>query len=282
MRVIAAALTILLWAPQLCLAFTPPLTVLLKDIASGKKGTAFELSFTHRIRTDASEQPTVLIERLIRDNRQVRVHWSDTQAAHTVSAEWNGKQYTIPNHPSIASHSKALLQAILATNPDELIGTLRTEQFIRSDQLIQYKPGFEFDGDPNYWRLRENYIIHPDIVLKRLGNEIAYSVVGYDGGKEKRVLFIDHAVRGIARIEWESESGVTAWNLFSYVPHSELGYVPGKMSFETANTVLIESELNSANLLSTKAIKNIRKMKPQNSRDPIPFETALKILLSFR
>ncbi len=266
-------------------AFFPPVSAMLKEVCSGRKNTsAIEVVLSHKVRLKPEGEGLTVRERIIRDRGRVLFQW--TFADGNWGGSWNGKEYSLTGGKSIASETKAFLRVLLAVIPDELQSVLVAEQFIRTDQLYQYKPGFNFEGDPATWNIKDNYLVPTDMSLKKSPLGIFYSVNGLLDGKNRRSVYFERSLRGVARIEWQSESGTTAWNFSNFTSQPLGGYFPRVLTFESAGIAIVESVLESARALtatqlqeSKKAIEILMKAEGYSSPDS---ESALKILLSFR
>lgn len=272
--------------PVFCLGFVPPVSSLIREALEGRKGTAIEMVLSHRVRVTAQSDPIALNERVIRARNQTFFFWKLSGSEHEWVSAWNGKEYRFPLHPPFASESKLFLRALLATTVEEMQSTLLAEQFLRKDQLIQYKPGFEFEGDPNFWKIRENFLTHPDIILKRLGETIVYSITGLIDGKNRREFMIEKNSGGFARVDWQTESGNTNWGFSKFMQSDKGGLYPSQLQFESSGVVLIQSHIDSIRFPSADQIKGLKRSFEQAIKGAIPLpenlDAALKILLSFR
>lgn len=284
MRVILIALFILGISAK---AFVPPVSAILKEAMDGRKNGAQELNIRYQIRFSADSDPIVLQERMLNNRGKVQFIWKIADSGPAWGGSWNGKEYRIGTKVSWRSESRLFLKLFGAVTADEMASALLAEQFLRKDQLLQYKPGFEPNGDPAYWKTRDNYLVHPDILLRRLReNQLAYSITGYSDGKNKRTWYVDKSLGGITRFEWETPSALTTWSFFEFRQASPGGYYPFKLAFESSGATLIQGSVESIRAISGSEIKQLTRSYAEAARlqetTSEPMLGALKVLLSFR
>ena len=280
-------LLILFFSSQVSHAYIPPVPIMLKEIfADRKPGTAFEVVFTHQVKLAVDSDAIVIQERIVREKSRYTIFWKLVSDDRTVPAYWTGKEYRLPDKKTFPSDTKLFMRVFLAMGFEELQSALLNEKFLNKGQLVPFKTGYSFEGDPNLWNLKDNYVFHPDISVKRTPNGPAFAVTGFEEGKSRRTFYIDRTVRGMHRLEWETESGITAWNFGSYGPQALGGLLPKKFTFESASFTLVESRLNGTRVLTAQQVHDIKKTFDQLFKDepslPSSMENALKLLLSFR
>lgn len=272
---------------QLCQAFIPPVTALLKEVFSGRKTSiAFEISFSHKVRISNNSDFFVITERVIRDKNHIFILWKSPTFEGVIPGSWNGKEYRLPDDKIYPSDSRVFMRTLFSTSAEDLISALTNEEFIRKEQSYQYKSDFKFEGDPNYWNMRDNYLLAPDVTLKRTPSGTAFAITGLVDGKNGRTVLIDRSLKGIARLEWQSESGTTAWNFSDFTPQPMGGYFPKHILFETSGLSLVESTLEFARPLHAENLREVKKTFAQavKNHPPLPstLDAGLKVLLSFR
>lgn len=280
MRILASIFFLI---ESLAFAYLPPVGVMIRESCAGRKNTGvLEVVMGHKVRLSAESEGISIRERIVRDKGQVFFGW--TFADGGWSGTWNGKEYRLANAKTFVSDTKAFLRVLLSVVPEELQAALIGEQFVRKDQLYQYKPDFKFEGEPTQWNIKENYLVPIDVSLQRSPTAILFAVNGYADGKNRRTVFFEKELRGVARLEWQSDSGTTAWNFSNHSPQPIGGHFPRVLTFESAGVVIVESVLETARVLTAAQLKEAKK---QLSSTPSGFESnegesALKILLSFR
>ena len=283
-QTLSIALTV---ASLSCQAYVPPIPALLKEALSGRKtaGT-FEVSLSHRVKVSTDSEPIVVTERIVRNKNQYLLFFRSPGVESVIPGSWNGKEYRLPENKLYPSDSRAFMRVLLSVSSDELLPTLLNEEFVRRDQIPQYKSDFKFEGDPNLWNMRENYLIQPNIAIRRTADSTAYAITGLIDGKNRRSIWIDRSLKGVARLEWTTESGTTSWNFSNFTSQPLGGYYPKTMSFETQALTLVETTLEYAKPINTDQLRETKKTFEQAVKGhpalPSSLDGALKVLLSFR
>ncbi|MBI1861971.1 MAG: hypothetical protein HYR96_13735 [Deltaproteobacteria bacterium] len=284
MRLLSLVVTLL---PIASYGYIPAVPALLKEVYSGRKaGASLEISLSHKVKISNDADPVVISERIIRNKNSFFIFFRSPLVEGVIPAGWNGKEYRLPENRLYPSDSKAFMRALLSLNGEELLPTLLHEEFLKRDQIHQYKTDFKFEGDPNLWNMKENTLIAPDASIKRTNSSTAYVFVGLVDGKNRRSVWIDRALKGIARLEWQSETGTTSWNFSNFASLSAGGYFPKTLTFETGTITLVESTLETAHALNANQLQEVKKSFEQavkgHSQLPGALDGALKVLLSFR
>jgi len=165
------------------------------------------------------------------------------------------------------------------------------EGFIRQDQLRQFKPGFNPEGDPQNWGVKDNYLRHPDIFLERLHpspaglGPIAIAVVGVDESAMRKTIDFDQKLRGVRRLEWREGTERNAWELDNFSSVTGLGLLPHHLTFQKGDTEVISADLQHAIALKGKGLGEFQSAFKEASHESnlsSETETTLNLLLSYR
>lgn len=263
-------------------AFLPPVAEMLRSVTDGRKSVPVELVVKHRIAVRGSGT-VELEERIFDENRKALFLWSGGALGAGVSGSLDGTSYRTPGG-EIPTKSLALVRYLTSTNPDELRDGLVAERMIRRDQLAMFKPGFAPEGDPQSWNVKENYLIHPDIYLRRLESGVAIAVVGTDEGDERRTVLFDRALKGIRRFEWKEGESVQSWNCEGFSPFGAAGNYPRRLAFESNGSEVIQSDILAVRLLNAKSAGEFKNSWRQAEKASLSSngEGILKLLLSYR
>lgn len=264
------------------IAFIPPVSSMLREVTDGRKAGSFEVVIRHRMSVRGSGAVEVE-ERIVNERNRHSLLWSGSAFPRGLAGTFERYQYIVGD-TAIAARSAAWVTYLAGIGGDALRDVLLNEQFVRRDQLLQYKPGWTPAGDPQTWELRENYLRHPDICLKRFAGSVAIAIVGMEEGSVAKTLYIDKALKGIRRLEWKDGQEVNAWNFESFSPMPAGGQFPRRITFETGGAEVITSDLIAARPITGKALSDFKNSWKQAHREPAASsgEGILKLLLSFR
>jgi hypothetical protein len=268
---------------QSVFAFIPPLASLVKDAFEGRKATPVEIVIRHRVEPKGLEALEIE-EHILADRSHTYISWKTPQISQPVWASLEKKNYVFSTGGRVSSHSSLFLKYLVDSSADDYANALFAEQFIHRDQLLQFKPGFELTGDPQSWAIKDNYIQHEGVYLKRLKSGGAgYAITGYREGATSRVVVFDKDSQGIRRLEWKDGEETTAWN-FNQITKFGQGYYPKRMSLERNGVDVVGSELVMIKAVKEKQVGEFRNALQRAGNAPIPqnLEEALKILLSER
>lgn len=255
---------------------------ILTEIFDGRKPQPVEVELRHRVGAKGRSQQ-LLREKIYFGDGRVYVLWeAEGGRGGAVRAVVTQKGYEIAGDRALPRTSRLFLEYLLQPNPEEFQKQLLAEQFVRRDQLIEFKPGFSPRGHPRTWKLRDYYLRHPDIFLTRLPDGVAILVVGMDEGLDKRLLYFDKGYRGISRLEWREEGRVTSWSFdqFRKIPGS--GWYPRRLSLDKGGVELVSSELISVKPITPAAWQALRRSFSQPGGSGAGIEPALELLLSYR
>ena len=276
------------WLVQSAFALKPPLAFVLKDVFDNRKpGAAVEVVLKHTI--ELKGEKIEIEERIVRERGQTRITWK-IPGGSVVPATYERAGYVIARDHVFPSRTGLFIKYLTYDNSDDFRDQLIAEQFIRRDQLFQYKPGFIPTGDPQTWNMPENYMKHSDIFLSRLSRGIAVAVVGMQDAANRRSVFFDlpkkgsEHVDGVYRLEWKEDNQVVAWNFDTFVKSGD-GFYPRHGSFEVGGVELINTQVLAWRALRDKALSDSRnqwKALPRGSSLPASVEAGLKLLLSYR
>lgn len=255
--------------------FIPSLSNMVKEVLEARSARAAYIQIRHRVRQ--GDQFQEVDEQIFQEKGRTQFAWKSRGQSY--SGQRGREGYALEGDKRIVSKSSAFLRYFLAVSSEELLGTLVNEGFVRQAQTQGYKPGFQMEGDPSTWNLKENFIIQPDVFLARLPSDVAIVVVGSNNEDGSRLVYFDDDLRGIRRFEWRDGGKVHAWNFTHFTDYKNLGRHPKLMSFEIDGAVQVESSLVS--ILGSDARKLPR---PARSNASIggDDEQLMDVLLSYR
>lgn len=283
-----AAFATFLSTSQMALALLPPLSFVIRDVFENRKPVAIEAILKHQI--ELKGEKIEIEERIVRERGQVRVIWR-VPGGMQIPASYERAGYVMGNGRGYPSRTSLFMRYLMFDSADDFRDQLISEQFIRRDQLFQYKPGYIPTGDPQTWNLRENYMRHPDIFLQRLPKGIAVSVVGVEDSNNRRAVFFDYPkkgnerVEGILRLEWKEENQVAGWNFDQFSRSGSDGWYPRHASFDVGGVEMINTQILAWRSIKERALNDSRnqwKAMPRATALPSNVEAALKLLLSYR
>jgi hypothetical protein len=267
-------------------AFIPPLPSILKEVFDARKsGIAAEIYLKHRIEVRPQEF-VELEERVLRERNETLFIWRQVGQSAVTAARWEGQNYFFAKDRQAPIGSELPIGYLVTDSADWFRDQMTAEQFIRRDQLYQFKPGFMPQGDPQTWNLKENYLRHEDIFLARLPAGIAIAVQGLSEPTASHTVFFDQALKGILRFEWKQGDQVAAWDFDQFSGKASDGFLPRRLRFERNGTVMVQSELVGSRKLKDKQLyefKNTWKQAMSRGYSPTnTVEGALKTLLNNR
>jgi len=266
-------------------AFIPPVPQIIKEIFDLRKPSiANEAIFRHRIAAGNGES-IELEERMVAEGNRLYFLWRVQGQPQPVAAYWENQSYVVAQGKAFPARSAAWVKYLLTNSGDGFRDTLVAEQFIRRDQLSQFKPGFTPTGDPHTWELRTNYLIHDDIFLSRLPAGIAIAVNGLQNETSRKSVYFDKSLRGVYRLEWVENAQTYAWNFERLAKNAYFGYYPSRLSFEAQGVEAVSSELVSFHPLKDKPLFEFKSLWKQAQRAPVAnpvADAALRVLLSYR
>lgn len=267
--------------PLLSYGFLPPIAGVLKEIFDSRKaGALIEITYRHQV--ELAEGALVLEESFISTPRRTYILWK-TANANPVFSIQEHRAYLIGDR-KLSSKSLLYAKYLSGTSAEDFKEQLISEEFMRREQLLQYKAGFLFEGDPDSWQLQDNYLKHPDIQYKRLDSIVSIAVRGMDDGPNQRTVYFDRKLEGIKRFEWKENNNLSSWNFKDFNKYAE-GFFPKIITFEQGGREFVRSELLQVKALKDKAIQNTVKSWQKMGGRNAPtgsMEEALKVLLSFR
>jgi len=263
-------------------AFLPPVNEMLRGVTEGRKNVPVELVVKHRIAVRGSGT-IELEERIFDENRKTLFIWSGGAFGTGVGGTLENTTYRTQGQ-EFPTKSVALIRYLTASGAEELRDGLIAERMIRRDQLAQFKPGFSPEGDPQTWNVKENYLIHPDIFLRRLENGIAIAVVGSEEGDERRTVLFDKGLKGIRKLEWKEAEGIQSWNCEGFTPFGAAGNYPRRLFFENNGSEVIQSDILAVRVLNAKSAGDFKNSYRQAEKASLSNngEGILKLLLSYR
>jgi hypothetical protein len=274
------ALSLLVWG-SVARAYIPPIMMMLKEITDGRKGGPTEVIIHHRISVRGSGQVDI-DERILHERNRLLFIWSGKEIG-TISGSWERYNYNIGSR-QITSRSAGFLSYLTGFAAEPIRDTLVAEQFMRRDQLLQYRPGFSPTGDPEQWNLKENYLRHGDIFLQRMPSGIAISVVGMEEGSVRKAVFFDRNIKGIRRLEWREGQETHTWNFERFTNFAAGGVFPKRIYFEANGSEVISSDLLNVKVLDAKKLAEYKTAWRQAERTQLNerSEGILQLMLSYR
>lgn len=262
-------------------AYIYSLPSILTEIFDGRKPQPVEVEIRHRVGAKGKSQ-TLLREKIYWGEGRTYVMWeAEGGRGGAIRAAVTPKGYEIGDR-ILPRTSRLFLEYMVQPSPEEFQKQLLAEQFVRRDQLIEFKPGFNPKGHPRGWKIRDHYLRHPDIFHTRLPEGVTIVVVGLDEGADKRLLFIDKAYRGLYRLEWREEGRSTSWTFDQYRKFKDTGSYPRRLSLERGGVELVSSEIIGVKPISPTAWQALRKSFASPSPSVPAIESALELLLSYR
>lgn len=264
--------------------FIPPLTELLNDVFAGRKNNeAVELQFRHQVQVKEGEFIEVT-EQFLGNRSGGLIQWA-MNGQPPVYCDWNGKDYTFRNGKTVPSRTAAFIDYFLVEGGTEYQDRLLRERFLRRDQLLQYRPGYNPAGDPKTWDVKANYLLHDDIFLVKLPREFAVSVVGMSEGDQKRAFYLSRTGRGISRLEWVVGSETAAWDFGAFAATPGMGRMPRVLSLQINGMERVKSTLSSAKPIRRDALATARTASRQPSSSASPssqIEEAIRLIVRYR
>jgi hypothetical protein len=268
-------------------AYIPPVPLLLKEIFDGRKPKiAVEAVFRHRVETRSGE-PYEIEEKILSERGQALILWKGPGMG-PIAATYDGKNYALSRDKTYPVRSNLFMKYFFSDSAEEFKETLLSEQFVRRDQLLEYKPGFIPNGDPALWNLRQNYLRHDDIFLQRLQDnltDISIAVQGTHEGTTLRAVYFDRSFKGISRLEWRDGDQWFGWDFEGFARFSADGIYPRRLSFGVQGVEAISSQLVSWRPVRDRQLSEFKSNWKQVARgigSLASAEPALKLLLSYR
>lgn len=267
----------------LCFSFVPPVGSVIKEIFDVRKpGVIIELTYKHTVELSQGNAVTV-DESLLYSGGKAYFLWKSPNHVPVYGVQ-ERKSYIVGSDKKMNARSFLYSKYLASPSAEDFKEQLISEQFIRRDQLLQYKPGFSFEGDPDSWQVRENYVKHPDVNFKRIGSLVTIAVLGMDGKDNQRTVYFDSKFQGVRKLEWKEGNNVSSWSFSDFNKYQD-GIFPKSMRFEQNGTELVSSEVIQVRGLRDKAFQNTlkawQKSGAKNSSSG-QLEEALKVLLSYR
>lgn len=265
-------------------AFIPPVSRLIADAVENKKAAkAIELVMRHRVQTNQG-QPVEVEERLLWDRGRVQLFFKVPGVAQFIAVGVDSRGYSLDYGKTWSRRSRVFYNAFFADSADELLEPLLSDEFIRRDQLVQYKPGFQPTGDPKDWELKEGYLRHDDIYLHRLGRTVAIAVAGATDAQHRRVVYFDRDRKSVRRFEWTDGADTVAWNYESFLKSPPIGQTARHLTFEVNGSERIQTDVLQVLSPSDRQVSDLKRL-PHLSRGATPpaqVEEVLGLLLSYR
>lgn len=228
------------------LAFVPPIGPVANKIFLERHLPATaEILVRHRI--EGERNPIEIEERIYLVGGRPRFVFRHAGKNYVASREGNG--YRFPSDV-IESKSGLFLKALFSRRGDEFVERAIAEQFVRREQLQQFKPSYGPSGDPKAWNTASAYIRHVDIELARLPQGTAIRVNnGGDARNPAKSVFFDRELRGISRLEWREGETRHQWDFPVFTSYRREGSFPSRWVYRVNGRERVRSEV-----LSLKAV----------------------------
>ncbi|MCB0417235.1 MAG: hypothetical protein KDD39_06270 [Bdellovibrionales bacterium] len=243
-----------------------------------------EIVLRHQIGQRSSGQ--LLREHLYTDGQNVLASWSIEGSNASAKGFVTADAYNLMGQKTYKRESRLFVSYLTSLDPQKFIENAVEERFVRRDQWMECKPGYDLKTSPKTWKPNNYYIRQDDIFLKRMvGEEPAIQVTGTDEGLDKRLLFFDKDLRGLRRIEWREEGRVTAWNFDHFKKFPVGAYFPRRITLSRGDVDVISSEVVAVKSLKGADWDKIKKgytPATQNISIPSAVEEAFDILLRYR
>ncbi|NBT59732.1 hypothetical protein EBT16_13205 [bacterium] len=264
------------------LAFVPPVSSILKACFEGRKSGDSETVFRHQIQLKSGES-MVVEERLAEIGGKVYVVFRSPSFGET-GGTWSKGSYVFSGDKKFPSRSRAFVSYFTSSNGDQFREVLVDEKLLKRDQLVQYKPSFNPQGDPATWDLKENYVIQPQVYFSKTPQGPAIVAVGTQEGKIRKAVFFDKGTLLLSRIEWREMTQDIAWNFRGTKKWAGDGYFPEDMTFTLDGRLIIQSSLVSRQPLKEKSKSRwlVRFSEFSKSGMNSNLEEGLRILLGYR
>jgi hypothetical protein len=257
-------------------AYIPPLgPVAQKIFVERKLPATTEIVVRHRI--DGDRNPTEIEERIFLVAGRPRFVFRVGGRSFAANRDSNG--YRFPSDV-IESRSGLFLKALFSRRGDEFLERAVAEQFVRREQLSQFKSNYDPSGDPKTWKTTSSYLRHADIELSRLPQGVAILVT--NGGEPRnpaRSLYFDRELRGIARFEWRDSEGRHQWDFPAFTTYKREGTFPTRWVYRLNGRERVRSEVLALRAVSERQVTEALRTAETPSGDQ---REALAILLGSR
>ncbi len=264
--------------------FVPPVNELLSDVFAGRKnGEAMELTFRHMVQIKEGEVAEVIEQ--FTGNRQGGVIRYQVAGQPPVYADWNGKEYSFRGGKSMPSRTSAFIDIFLAESSGAYLDRLLREHFVRREQLLQFKPGYQPQGDPKTWGTKENYLQHDDIFLVKTGREFGWAIGGMNEPEQKRTVVLSKAGRGVQRLEWVVGTESATWDCSGFTPQGTVGRLPRLCSMTINGVERVRTTVSSVRSIKKDALATARlaSRQPSAAAPPSPLlEEAVRLIVRYR
>ena len=186
------------------------------------------------------------------DRKGIKFLWKPLSASVFVSGQWDKRTYFLGNEKKIVGRSQLFLKNYISGSALEFRDALINEKFLRWEQLKQFKDGFELQGDPQTWDIKNNYLQQDSISLVLLPSGPSIAVVGLSEPTSKRVIYFDKGLLGIRKIEWMDGNENLSWNFDSFTMSLKDSYFPKRASLVKDGREIIQTELGTVRALNKK------------------------------
>lgn len=267
---------------SLLLAFIPPPYQMVREVLEGRKAGTSELWIRHRFELQQGEI-FELEEQWVGDTQKGVGLWKLPAGAFIGGVVLEKKNYVWSGGERRTPLKSLLpLKYLLASSPEDLLGSMVGEHFLTREQLQQYKPGFNPSGDPQTWDVKSNYFKQDGLSLRRAKGVPSYFVTSAEEGAPQRGIYFDKELAGIRRIEWKEGKDTVAWNFDFFSKLQSSGTFPKRMSFEKNGVEVIVSELLVHRPAKEKQSVDLRQTIKAMSTPSGHYEEGLRLLLSYR
>lgn len=223
--------------------FIPPITAILREIYDSRKildGT--EIVFNHQVVTVEGNWAEIE-EKIYIDKKGLRFLWKPAPSNTVISGWLDKRTYVLGNDKKIGSRSLLFLKNFTSSSAVEFRDGLINERFLKWDQLKQFKDGFELQGEPQTWDIKNNYLEHDSISLVLLATGPSIAVIGFSEVNNKRIAYFDKALQGLSKLEWVDGSSNLNWNFEGFSVSLKESLFPKRAVFQKDGREIIQSEL---------------------------------------
>ncbi len=216
--------------------FIPPIGVVLKEGFSQRKANSFELKLRHHL---SGKWDGEIQELISCDRSECLVIWNGS-GIEAVSGKISDTGFIL-GAGNIPSRTQAALRALLSFNGDSYQNQLLRSGFLSRELFNQYKQGFEPQGDPRTWNIKDNYLVQPGTSLQRTEQGPAYEFEGRKGC----AVWLDVSTRVTRKLIWSNGDATASWKFERVASESQWGPMAHRIESEGNGFGKVESDVVS-------------------------------------
>lgn len=276
----------------LAFGFIEPATEGLKEtFLSRKPKPAILVKWRHDVQ--AREGETIALEEsVLRVGSQLFFRWSSPNGG-AVTAVLNGSKYSMTPPDSkmggdVAAPNQAFVRYLTGGTMQEFLDNVIREGFIRREQLLQFTPSFNPEGDPKTWDSNANYLRHPDISLRNVEGQPWVIIQGSRQGDKAKNIYFDRnqgnpnkTEWALRKLEWRSGQDTAGWTTYRNTS-LELGRYPREMALSLNGVIRIQTRLVSMQGIGAAEIARVRKEFQSGLSSSQAVDFAVRNLLKYR